>query len=235
MNKHISLALLLLLVLPISVSAMPQNYFASVVEDSPINVYYSVFLQDGVKTLIDLRSTSDLRSSKLEWSVISANLDGYMHYPNDGDIIELTCSDSPFLQYLDEQPSWHAQGTWIMLESMKYTFQFNSGSGGLPSLSTTEAASTKYSMRCYATITGDDAWITFTFKAKVENQLMKAFAISDDATNEIIQRTGHTLSAGFDIIKLVIIAAGLVLLIFIFVFMAKSFMFFIKKLRIRRQ
>jgi hypothetical protein len=229
MNKYIILALMFLL-LPISVSAtMPQNYFTSVVEDSPINVYYSVFLQNGVNTLIDLRSTSDLRSSQLEWSVISADLDGYMHTPNNGDTIDLTCFDSPFLQYLDAQPSWHAQGTWIN------TLQLNSGSSGLSSLSTTEATFTKYSMRCYATIIGDDAWITFTFKAKVENQLMKAFAVSDDATNEIIQRTGHTLTAAFDVIKLVIIAAGLVLLIFIIVFMAKVFMFFVKKLKVRKQ
>jgi hypothetical protein len=223
--KKLIILLALLFIVPQVSATMPLNYFSSVVEDSPINVYYSIFLQNTTKTLIDLRSTSILRSSQIDWSVISADLDGYMHTPNNGDIINLTCFDQPFLQYLDSQPSWHAEGTWIQ------TIQLNTGSSNMPSLSPAEANFTKYSMLCYATITGDNAWITFVFKTKIESQLTKAFQVPDEATNEIIFRTQHTLTAAFDIAKLVIMMVGFLLLIFIITYLIKAFIFFIKKLR----
>ncbi len=249
MNKYIPLALMLLFIMPTSVSAIDigcffwpqycvihdfQNLIASI--DQLMDEYkgyntvaYSIYAIDGQTVQLDLRSTNDLYSPDVSMILISSLAPHVAIRPNPGDSINIACSNINRTYYLDSQI------TWSNIYMANIQIPLNSGYSQGAYYSTEEASHTKYSNLCYVTMHGNDAMLEIHYRPQIQSPLAKAFELPDSATNEIIQRIGHTLTAAFDIIKLVIIATGLILLVFIIVFMAKVFMFFIKKLRVRRR
>jgi hypothetical protein len=249
MNKYIPLILILLFIMPVSVSAIDlgcifwpeyclmhefQNITATLDQLATDykgynTVSYSIYAQDGQTLLLDLRSTDELYSPDVYMIIISSFAPHEGISPNPGDSINIACSNINRTYYLDSQMTW----TTVYMANIHIPLNSGYSQGAFYSIE--ETSHTKYSNLCYVTMHGNDAMLEIHYRPMIQSPLSKAFQIPDEATNEIIQRTGHTLTAAFDVIKLVIIAAGLVLLIFIIVFMAKVFMFFVKKLKVRKQ
>jgi hypothetical protein len=84
--------------------------------------------------------------------------------------------------------------------------------------------------RCTITPTGEDVKVRVIVFPRINNDL---YRLSDNAMSNLVRESFITLDAIYDLVRMLLIVTSIILIFFIFVFVWKTFAYFVSRIRSR--
>lgn len=94
-----------------------------------------------------------------------------------------------------------------------------------------ETNNLKLGQKCFFTAVGQDMYLDVVALPRSDRSINAVFYVPNEMTGELVNNVEESLNSGFDVIRLILIATGLLLLLFIIIFAYKLLVYFVNQVR----